>query len=102
MIEVEMRINHKRGVYSTQVIDPHGFFVYLLWGDDETCPIYVGQSINVMNRISAHMADPVKGPRLRYVTLERCESREQMVWLERALIRQYLPEFNLVRYEDAA
>jgi hypothetical protein len=54
-----------------------------------------------MGRIGSHMKDRVKGSRIRYVTLERCKLKEQVDWLERELIRQYLPELNIIRYEDA-
>jgi hypothetical protein len=77
-----------------EVFDPHGFCVYLLWGNDEERPIYVGQSINVMGRVGSHMTSD-KGPLTRRVQIVRCASREQMCELESALIELYQPPMNI-------
>ena len=78
-----------------EMFDPHGFCVYLLWGDDEDRPIYVGQSVNVMGRVGSHMTSD-KGPLTRKVQIVRCSSREQMCELESSLIELYQPPMNIV------
>jgi predicted GIY-YIG superfamily endonuclease len=75
-------------------IDPGGFYVYLLWGDDETRPLYVGQSTNIFSRLGSHMSDPKKRYRIQTVSVIRCETERQMGTTELRLIRKYRPELN--------
>jgi len=75
-------------------IDPSGFYVYLLWGDDETRPLYVGQSANFLSRLGSHMSDPGKRHRIRSVTVIRCQTERQMDTTELRLIRKYRPALN--------
>jgi GIY-YIG catalytic domain len=75
-------------------ITPHGCYVYLLWGDDETKPIYVGKSTNFLARLGAHMSDPARKHRIRSITLIRCKDGRQMDKTELRLIRRYRPELN--------
>lgn len=74
--------------------DPRGFFVYCLWGDHPTCPLYVGQSANVLNRLGAHFGDREKVLAIRRVSLIRCASVVLMLATERKLIRRYQPPWN--------
>lgn len=73
--------------------NPHGFFVYLLWGDDTERPIYVGESANVLGRLGTHVSGP-HGQRIRSVSFIRCDSEGQMHVTERELIDLYQPELN--------
>ena len=75
-------------------IDPHGFFVYLLWGDDDHLPLYVGRSQSLFVRLGSHMGDAEKRSRVRKVTLIRCRTYSQMCKTELRLIRRYRPELN--------
>ena len=76
--------------------DPHGWFVYLLWGDDPEIPLYVGQSRNVLGRLGGHLQDPDKNPHVRQVALIRCDDRDAMHRTEWRLIRHYQPPWNTV------
>ena len=73
--------------------NPHGYFVYCLWGDDHSCPIYVGQSTNVMGRLGSHVN--TKGAQIRCVTLLRCRSQRQMEGIETRMIDHYQPPLNI-------
>lgn len=42
--------------------DPHGYYVYLLWGADPDKPLYVGQSSNILSRLGSHMSKRGKAP----------------------------------------
>lgn len=74
-------------------IDPHGYYVYILWDDTE--PIYVGQSANVLNRLGAHMGDSGKRADTRRVQLVRCDSREKALEAELTLIEMHRPRLNI-------
>lgn len=73
--------------------DPHGWFVYFLWGDDER-PLYIGRSSNVLARLGAHLSHPEKRPAVRGVSMRRCDTEQVMIDLEEALIRRYRPPWN--------
>jgi len=76
-------------------INPHGFYVYLLWSASDDKPLYVGLSTNVLSRLGNHMSDPAKVMRVTRVTLLKCYSAEVMQALELKLIRFYNPELNI-------
>ncbi|HET6915952.1 MAG TPA: GIY-YIG nuclease family protein [Acidimicrobiales bacterium] len=82
--------------------DPRGYFVYLLFGEDDARPIYVGQSSNVLSRLGNHMSANDRRGRVTRVGLIRCADDRQMFALERELIEHYRPELNvrLVPVED--
>lgn len=91
-------LNGLEGVASLTVddhLDPHGYFVYVLWGEDDR-PLYVGQSSNVVARIGHHMADQGKREATKVIQLIRCPDREKMTELERRLIGEYRPPHNTV------
>jgi hypothetical protein len=75
--------------------DPRGCFVYLLWGADDTTPLYVGQSSNVLARLGTHLADTMKRAVIERVTMVRCKSRKHMDRTELRLIRHYRPPWNI-------
>lgn len=75
--------------------DPHGFFVYLLWGDATDAPIYVGQSTNVLSRLGTHLGNRDKRRLTRRVQLLRCTNKNVMDRTEGFLIRKFQPIFNI-------
>ena len=74
---------------------PHGYFVYLLWERDDSTPIYVGKSTNILARLGDHMSNPARRHRVRKVTLIRCKNQLTMDRTEDRLIRRYRPELNI-------
>jgi hypothetical protein len=76
--------------------DPHGYFVYLLWGDEEAQPLYVGQSTNVLGRLGQHMQAEDRRHRVRRVQVLRCRGKVDMDRTERRLIALYQPPLNIV------
>lgn len=83
-------------------IDPRGFYVYLLWGEDPERPIYVGQSTNLLSRLGQHMTDAAKRDMTRRVTVVRCEDRAEMDRTEDRLIQCYQPVLNIRGVIDVA
>jgi hypothetical protein len=73
---------------------PHGAFVYLLWGEDENTPLYVGQSQNVLSRLGRHLQEQRKRSLVKRVDLIRCSSKKHMQMTEIRLIWQYKPPLN--------
>ena len=80
--------------------NPHGFFVYLLWGTDENTPIYVGQSSNVLSRLGSHLGNREKRQLTRHVQIMRCANKSAMDRTEGALIRRYQPPLNVIGVGD--
>lgn len=76
-------------------MDPHGHFVYLLWGDVADRPLYVGLSSNVLGRLGDHMRSKSRRDSIRRVTILRCPSRSKMISLERSLIARHQPPWNV-------
>lgn len=76
--------------------NPQGFFVYLLWPARMDKPFYIGQSINVLARVGAHMANPDRRHRVERVTLVRCHDEQTMLETEARLIQFYEPELNVL------
>lgn len=76
--------------------DPHGHFVYFLWGDDSECPLYVGMSGNILGRLGDHMRNPQRASAVRRVTVTRCATEGEMRALEKSLIRRFRPPWNVV------
>lgn len=81
--------------------DPHGWFVYLLWGADTESPIYVGQSRNILSRLGSHLQDSAKRKMVKRVQLIRCKSAGDMDRLELQLIREYRPRLNVAMVPHA-
>lgn len=75
--------------------DPHGNFVYLLWGTNPSTPLYVGQSTNLFSRIGNHFSNPQKRQCIKSVQFIRCRSVAIMNGLEARLIYQYSPPWNV-------
>jgi hypothetical protein len=71
-----------------------GYFLYILWGDDAKQPVYVGQSTNILSRLSSHMNDTLKRKLTRRIQLLRCKTAAEMVANETRLIRHYRPLLN--------
>lgn len=75
-------------------LDPHGYYVYLLWGSDRERPLYVGQTTNLFARLGAHMNDRTKRYQTERITVLRCSSQEVMESTEWSLIRLHQPPMN--------
>lgn len=78
---------------STNGINPHGFFVYLLWPKIGK-PIYIGKSRNVFGRIGFHVTAEY-GQEISRVTFIRCTNEVHMDMTEQELIRHYKPKLNI-------
>lgn len=93
------RSSRMRNTVSSRIgdaFDPHGFYVYLLWGDDPDTPLYIGLSRNVLSRLGAHMGNPDRRDRIKSVQLIRCSGEATMKRTEAALIREYGPPLNTI------
>lgn len=77
-------------------IDPVGIFVYALYGDSRTTPLYVGQTANIFMRLGRHYTDSRKRPDIRRISLLRCATRHQAIRLERELIQALNPPWNKI------
>jgi predicted GIY-YIG superfamily endonuclease len=74
---------------------PLGFFVYVLWDNFEQA-LYVGQSINLFDRLGKHMRrDSRFHQEVFRISIHACDSKASMDELERELIRELLPEHNI-------
>lgn len=93
---VEVMLAEIETVAVADGFDPRGFFVYELWGEDSSRPLYVGQSSNVLARLGSHLGDAVKRASVRRVSLIRCRDFEQMDRLEARLIAQHQPPWNVI------
>jgi hypothetical protein len=81
---------------STEGIDPHGWYVYLLWpqkGADK--PIYVGRSTNLLQRLGAHMSDWERRYATKWVSVISCPTEQAMEITEDKLIARYQPQLNI-------
>jgi hypothetical protein len=78
--------------------NPHGFFVYFLWGSDTDRPLYIGKSENVLARLGHHMSDRMKRYRVMNVTLLRCETEREMEMeeTETRMIVHHQPPLNTI------
>jgi hypothetical protein len=74
--------------------EPHGCFVYILWGDDPERPVYVGKSTNILTRLGSHMGEATKRRLTTRIELLRCNGTPVMDRTEIRLIRQYRPLLN--------
>jgi predicted GIY-YIG superfamily endonuclease len=75
--------------------DPHGFYVYLLWGADDETPLYIGQSRNILSRLGSHMANNDRRYAVKSVQVIKCSGEATMKRTEAALIREYNPPLNV-------
>lgn len=82
-------------------IEPSGFYVYCLWGDDPDRPIYVGRSSNVLSRLGSHLSSRLRRRMVRRVTLTKLNTYRQMCDHEARLIRHYQPALNVVGVDRA-
>lgn len=90
---------HDERLTPTYRLDPRGDYVYVL--RDDTGPIYVGSSSNVMSRIGTHMEDQGKRSATEMVEIIRCPDRTNMLDTERFLIQKYRPPLNILGNPDA-
>lgn len=72
-----------------------GFYVYALWGDDPTRPLYIGKSRNLLGRVGTHLSNPNRAEHIRRVTVVRCSSQESMDRRELREIRTRKPTWNI-------
>jgi predicted GIY-YIG superfamily endonuclease len=93
---VKVRVRRSVSWLQSQTIDPAGCYVYVLWGADHEVPVYVGQSMNICQRIGAHMSDREKRALTRSIELIPCASADLMDRTELRLIREYRPLLNVV------
>jgi len=102
-IDAERRIRNGLHVVATSVLgdgfNPHGYYVYCLWGQDEEKPLYVGQSTNILSRLGSHLGDGRKRREVRRVSLIVCKGPRHMTTTEKRLIKHYQPEWNSVGIE---
>jgi predicted GIY-YIG superfamily endonuclease len=89
------RLRHTVSSRIGDSFDPHGYYVYLLWGENEDRPVYIGQSRNVLGRLGTHMQNPEKRCLVKSVQLIRCSGEATMKRTEAALIREYKPSMNI-------
>ena len=78
--------------------DPHGYYVYLLWGADPDKPLYVGQSSNILSRLGSHMSRRGK----RHMTQQSGHPLQRQGTMDRTewqLIRRYQPPWNTDRID---
>lgn len=74
-----------------------GFFVYALFTAEQgEEPAYIGQSTNVLGRVGNHLRNPERAPLITRIAVLPCSSKAEMAKLERSLIAQYCPPWNLV------
>jgi predicted GIY-YIG superfamily endonuclease len=90
------RLRHTVSSRIGDSFDPHGYYVYLLWGDDSDTPLYIGQSRNVLGRLGDHMRNAERRYLVRSVQLIKCSGERTMKRTEAALIREYGPPMNVV------
>lgn len=93
------RSSRVRNTVSSRIgdaFDPHGFYVYLLWGEDPDTPLYIGLSRNVLGRLGAHMNNADRRDQIRSVQLIKCSGESTMKRTEAALIREYRPPLNTI------
>lgn len=79
----------------SDAFDPNGFFVYILWGEDESKPLYVGQSTNILARLGNHMQNNDRRHLVRKVRVIRCRSERHMDDTECRLIAKFQPTLNV-------
>ncbi|OHV52786.1 MULTISPECIES: GIY-YIG nuclease family protein [unclassified Frankia] len=96
---VESRVRNALANLVVTAVDrefnPHGCFVYLLWGTDPDRPLYVGKSTNILARLGQHMSDSTRRYRVQRVTVIRCRDGRQMDRTEGRLIEEYQPTLNI-------
>lgn len=90
------RLRHTVSSRIGDAFDPHGYYVYLLWGDDLETPLYIGQSRNILGRLGSHLNDNGKRWQIKSVQLIKCNGKPTMDRTEAALIREYKPPMNTV------
>jgi len=89
-------------VCGTETFAPGGdHSVYLLWGDDEERPVYIGQSTKVLARLGQHMSDADKRSRTKPIEVIHCTSAEEMNTTEQELIGELEPYLNRAYNLDA-
>lgn len=91
--EIDLAPGVAESLLQAKPFDPHGFFVYVLF--DNKRALYVGQSINVLSRLGAHMTRD-RRQFIHSVRVYRCANRSRMDRLEIDLIRYYSPPWNTV------
>jgi predicted GIY-YIG superfamily endonuclease len=93
--ERRTRLRHTVSSRIGDAFDPHGYYVYLLWGDDDETPLYIGQSRNVLGRLGSHMTNNDRRNLVKSVQLIKCSGKRTMDRTEAALIREYKPPMNV-------
>jgi hypothetical protein len=78
-----------------ETFSPVGYFVYLLWGDDEVRPVYIGKSTNVLARVGNHMSSPRMRGLVKRIQFVRCRDQSVMDATEGWLIDRYRPQLNI-------
>lgn len=77
-------------------LDNHtGFIVYQLYDQDGQL-LYVGQTVDLIHRLSSHRHSSVFGPQISYATWEHCATRTAMCQREAELILSRQPPHNTV------
>lgn len=89
------RLRHTVSTWMGDAFDPKGWYVYILWGDDDEVPLYIGQSRNVLSRLGSHMSDAEKRASVSRIQLIKCAGERTMMRTEAALIREFRPYLNI-------
>lgn len=95
-LHIEQALEGVVRVPLTDELDPHGFYVYLLWGTDRERPLYVGETTNLFARLGTHMSDRTKRRQVERITVLKCRSHTVMNSTEWSLIRLYQPPMNSI------
>jgi hypothetical protein len=86
---------HVRTLSTVCIDNLGGCFVYVLWGNSPTTPLYVGATTTLLYRLGQHMRDTDKRG-ARRVQIIGCPDAAEMSVLEHRLIDQYRPTLNRV------
>jgi hypothetical protein len=91
----EVRAITVRPLAGTEQVPVSAACCYVLWGDDQERPLYVGKSTNVLARLGAHLADPVKRSQIRRWSIIECvDGSSRLHEAETMLIAHYRPRYN--------
>lgn len=93
---VEFTLSQQHQAVLADELDPHGYYVYCLWGDDPDRPLYVGQSSNILARLGSHLSNRSRRAAVRRISLTRCKTHTRMCKTEMQLIDLYQPPLNVV------
>lgn len=71
-----------------------GWFLYKYYVDDEL--MYIGRTVDPVRRLFEHIQEDSKFRAVNRFDIYECKSKSDMLFLERLLIGQYSPPWNVV------